>query len=155
MLSNRWHYGMWGELGRFVSVLLVLLLADSKGVTFRKLMYCEWWKEREEEVEEKRNRRTIHAEENAGKAEPRQRSWATPEDVIPSRPLKFVEKRVGRRNDGDGLPATKGVSDVSPLVILPCGWLRLSTNTGFSVPVPARCEREDRPERNPCPGIPG
>ncbi|KAF4116511.1 hypothetical protein G5714_004000 [Onychostoma macrolepis] len=89
--------------------------------------------------------------ENAGKAEPRQRSWATPEDIIPSRPQKFVEKRVGRRNDGDGLPATKGVSDVSPLVILPCGWLRLSTNTGFSVPVPARCEREDRLERNPCP----
>ncbi|KAF4111666.1 hypothetical protein G5714_008697 [Onychostoma macrolepis] len=69
-------------------------------------------------------------------------------------PAKFVEKRVGRRNDGDGLPTTKGVSDVSPPVILPCGWLRLSTNTGFSVPVPARCEREDRPERNPCPPTP-
>ncbi len=64
MLSNRWHYGMLGELGGFVSVLLVLLLADSKGVTFRKLMYCEWWKGREEEEEEEERKRiTIHAKE--------------------------------------------------------------------------------------------
>ncbi|KAF4114114.1 hypothetical protein G5714_004337 [Onychostoma macrolepis] len=40
----------------------------------------------------------------------------------------------GRRNDGDGLPATEGVSDVSSMVSLPCGWLRLSTKTRFLCP---------------------
>ncbi|KAF4117799.1 hypothetical protein G5714_002352 [Onychostoma macrolepis] len=68
-----------------------------------------------------------------------------------SSPLAEVRgEACGTEKHGDGLPATKGVSDVSPFIILPCGWLRPSTNTGFSVPVPARCEREDRPERNPC-----
>ncbi len=33
--------------------------------------------------------------ENAGKAELRQRSWATPDDVIPSRLQKFMEIRTG------------------------------------------------------------
>ncbi len=58
---------------------------------------------------------------------------------------------LGRRNDGDGLPATKWVSDVPFIVIYPVvGWgCRLKP--GFSVPVPARCERESCPERNPCP----
>ncbi len=60
----------------------------------------------------------------AGKAEPRQRSWATPDDVIPSRSQKkFMEIRTGRRNDGDGLPATTWVSDVPFFVIYPVvGW---------------------------------
>ncbi len=58
---------------------------------------------------------------------------------------------LGRRNNGDGLPATKWVSDVPFIVIYPVvGWgCRLKP--GFSVPAPARCERESCPERNPCP----
>ncbi len=58
---------------------------------------------------------------------------------------------LGRKNDGDSLPATKGVSDFSSMVIYPVvGWgCRLKP--GFSVPVPARCERESCPERNPRP----
>ncbi len=58
---------------------------------------------------------------------------------------------LGRRNDGDSLPATKWVSDVPFIVIYHVvGW-GCRPKPGFSVPVPARCERESCPERNPCP----
>ncbi len=92
-----------------------------------------------------------HTGGECGQAEPRQRSWATPMTSSPLARRNSWKPALGRRNDGDGLPATLGVSDVSFIVIYPVvGWgCRLKP--GFSVPVPARCERESCPERNPCP----
>ncbi len=72
--------------------------------------------------------------ENAGKAELRQRSWATPMTSFPLARKSSWKSALGRRNDGDGLPATKWVSDVPFYCHLPCGWLRLSTKSRFLCP---------------------
>ncbi len=70
------------------------------------------------------------------------RAWRSLDSAVGQHPMTSSplarksswKSALGRRNDGDGLPATKCVSDVPFYCHLPCGWLRLSTKTRFLCP---------------------
>ncbi len=72
--------------------------------------------------------------ENASKAELRQRSWATPDDVIPSRSQKFVKTRTGTEEQRRRPPSHQRRKWRFFYCHLPCGWLRMSIKTRFLCP---------------------
>ncbi len=67
-------------------------------------------------------------------AEPRQRSWATADDVIPSRSQKSVKTRTGTEERRRQPPSHRRGKWLFVYGHLPCGWLRLSSKTRFLCP---------------------
>ncbi len=75
-----------------------------------------------------------HTGGECGQAGPRQRSWATPDDVIPSRSQKSMKTRTGTEERRRQPPSHQRGKLLFVYGHLPCGWLRLWSKTWFLCP---------------------